>query len=465
MDLPPPPFFTTTVLPFPYFYSQNPFVREVVSSHDGAVRLINSTAASPLVGYQLAFDDEPVPTGPPDALAPITGRRRVAVFDAMRHAVEERPVWTRRGLVNHMVKTTGLPLTENRLKQYFAHVCYQFKGGPWRDTLVRYGVDPRTDPAYRQYQTMQFKLHKYEDRRTAYWHTVEEDVGAESRATTAEGGARRGKHVATPLESAEAAAAGGGAATASGSSVLHHRKDTHVFDGRSYCDDGKVWQVCDLHDNVLAKLLSEAPIRSECERMGAGWYRQGSWAKARAIMKTKLLAIRFGRFVDDDSFQDSLAVPDETPRVGAMRSINIPVPNIDLTLEELTSITSRANHGKPGRRRLRGMNSMTVPLFVTKKASGNAVSEKALNKDGSRETHGDEKGERGVVEDDDGVEDEEDDKDEVGDMDEDDEIDDDDENQEDGEGEEFDEDEDEEEEETARLGGIEDETMKDVDDV
>ncbi|CAK7567594.1 MAG: tau 95 subunit of transcription factor TFIIIC [Sporothrix epigloea] len=465
VDLPPPPFFTTTVLPFPYFYSQNPFVREVVSSHDGAVRLINSTAASPLVGYQLAFDDEPVPTGPPDALAPITGRRRVAVFDAMRHAVEERPVWTRRGLVNHMVKTTGLPLTENRLKQYFAHVCYQFKGGPWRDTLVRYGVDPRTDPAYRQYQTMQFKLHKYEDRRTAYWHTVEEDVGAESRATTAEGGARRGKHVATPLESAEAAAAGGGAATASGSSVLHHRKDTHVFDGRSYCDDGKVWQVCDLHDNVLAKLLSEAPIRSECERMGAGWYRQGSWAKARAIMKTKLLAIRFGRFVDDDSFQDSLAVPDETPRVGAMRSINIPVPNIDLTLEELTSITSRANHGKPGRRRLRGMNSMTVPLFVTKKASGNAVSEKALNKDGSRETHGDEKGERGVVEDDDGVEDEEDDKDEVGDMDEDDEIDDDDENQEDGEGEEFDEDEDEEEEETARLGGIEDETMKDVDDV
>ncbi|CAK7265304.1 tau 95 subunit of transcription factor TFIIIC [Sporothrix epigloea] len=472
VDLPPPPFFTTTALPFPYFYSQNPFVKEVVSSHDGAVRLVNSTAASPIVGYQLAFDDEPVPTGPPAALDPITGRRRVAILDAMRQAVEERPIWTRRGLVNRMVAATGLPLTENRLKPYFAHVCYQFKGGPWRDTLVRYGIDPRTDPACRQYQTMQFKLHKFEDRRTAFWHTVEEDPDAVPQATTTttvEEGARLGKHIATPLESAEAAAAGGGAASAPAAPSLHHRRDTHVFDGRSYCDDGKVWQVCDLHDAVLSKLLSEAPVRPECERMGAGWYHQGSWAKARAIMKTKLLAIRFGRFVDDAGFDETLTLPNETPRIGAMRSINIPVPNINLTLKEMTAITSRANHGKPGGRRLRGMNSMTVPLFFAKKsgaaakAAGDRGGERALEADRSRE-----QGDEAITQREDGAaQDEEDDQDEIGDMDEDDEPDEDgDDQQEDGEGEEFDEEdeEDEEAEDTARLGDTQDEVMRDVED-
>ncbi|CAK7216404.1 tau 95 subunit of transcription factor TFIIIC [Sporothrix bragantina] len=471
VDLPPPPFFTTMGLPFPYFYTQNPFVREVVSSHDGAVRLVNSTAASPLAGYLLAFDEEPIPTEPPQALAPISGRRRVAILDAMRRAVEERPVWTRRGLINHMIAATGLPLTENRLKQYFGHVCYQFKGGPWRDTLVRYGVDPRTDPSCRQYQTMQFKLHKHEGRKAAYWHTVEEDPIAQE--ATAEEGGRRGKHVAMPLETADAAAAGGGTAAATDASSMQHRKDTHIFDGHSYCDDGKIWQVCDLHDPVLSKLLSEAPVRPECERMGAGWYHQGTWAKARAIMKIKLVAIRFGRFVDDASFTDSLAVPNETPKVGSIRSINIPVPNLNLTPEELTAISSRAYHGKPERRRKRGMNSLSVPLFIAKKSvdatSKSVGDERGEAESGTDGTSGQQGDEQGGV-DGDSAEDGEDEGNEIGDMDEDDEADEEgDDNQEDGEGEEYDEEEDEDEEENeegkAERIAIKEEIMEDVEGV
>ncbi|CAK7224263.1 tau 95 subunit of transcription factor TFIIIC [Sporothrix curviconia] len=472
VDLPPPPFFTSMGLPFPYFYTQNPFVREVVSSHDGAVRLVNSTAASPLAGYLLAYDEEPVPTAPPQALAPITGRRRVAILDAMRRAVEERPVWTRRGLINHMTAATGLPLTENRLKQYFGHVCYQFKGGPWRDTLVRYGVDPRTDPACRQYQTMQFKLHKHEGRKAAYWHTVEEDPATE--AVAAENGAgRRGKHVAILLETADAVAAGAGTATAPASSSMQSRKDTHVFDGRGYCDDGKIWQVCDLYDPVLAKLLAEAPVRPECERMGAGWYHQGTWAKARAIMKIKLVAIRFGRFVDDSSFGDSLAVPNETPRVGAIRSINIPVPNLNLTPEELTAISSRAYHGKPERRRKRGMNSLSVPLFIAKK-SGDATTKATGDGGGEavsgRDSRGGEQRDgQGQDEGDDGVEDAEDEENEIADMDEDDEVDEEGEDdQGDREGEEYDEEEeggeDDEVEQAGRVA-IKEEIMEDVEGV
>ncbi|CAK7202089.1 tau 95 subunit of transcription factor TFIIIC [Sporothrix eucalyptigena] len=463
VDLPPPPFFTSLTMPFNYFYTQNPFVREVVSSHDGAVRLVNSTAASPLAGYLLAFDEEPVPTGPPPALAPITGRRRIAILDAMRRAVEERPVWTRRGLINRMTAITGLPLTENRLKQYFGHVCYQFKGGPWRDTLVRYGVDPRIDPECRQYQTMQFKLHKHEERKDAHWHYVEEVAGEEP----SEGGERRGRHVATPLETADAAAAGAGDGTTDASPAsMRHRKDTHIFDGRSYCDDGKIWQVCDLHDPVLSKFLAEAPVRPECERMGAGWYHQGTWAKARAIMKIKLVAIRFGRIVDDASFNDSLAVPNETPKLGALRSINIPVPNLNLTPEETTVISSRAYHGKPERRRKRGMNSMSVPLFIAKR-SGEASKEageggkEAASSSSHGDTQNDEQREGGEIGE--GAEEDGEEENELGDMDEDDDAEEEgDENQD--EVEEDDEDDEEEEDEDARAEriAIKEEIMDDM---
>ncbi|EPE05062.1 transcription factor tau subunit sfc1 [Ophiostoma piceae UAMH 11346] len=384
VDLPPPPFFTSHMLPFPYFYTQNPFVREV-STSDGNVRLVNSTASAAVAGYLLGFDEEPVPTSPPPGLAAITGRRRM-ILDAMQRAVDERPVWTRRGLVNHMRAATGLPFTENRLKQYFAHVCYQFKGGPWRDSLVRYGVDPRKDPSCRQYQTVFFKLHYQEDRKGACWHSVRERDAALGE-TAADGAADngtdkeaadhiKGVHIITPvtaeaINNSTATATTTTPATGNESSgPTRVRPDTHIFDGRSYCDDGKIWQVCDITDPLLVSIVADAPQRPTCELVSAGWFHHGTWAKFRAVMKTKLLAIRFGRLIDDVRYESSVStVPHETPRL-VPRSIKVPVPDLNLTPEEETLITHKMYHGRPKKRlRRRGYTSVSVPILATQRAA------------------------------------------------------------------------------------------------
>lgn len=370
IDLPAPPFFTSQTLPFSYSYSQNPFVREVVSGHDGAVRLINSTAANTVAGYLLAFDELPVPTAPPPGLAPIVGRRRLGILEAMRQALVERPVWTRRALVNHMAAKMNLPFTENRLKQYFVHCCYQFKGGPWRDSLVRYGTDPRSDPSFRQYQTLLFKLHRHVERKEGYyWHSlVDAEEGAEELPADGEQqeeGVRKGWHVTTPLTTDTAPPAG--AVTQGDGVPITQRRDTHIFDGRNYCDDGKIWQVCDLHDPILRKLLADAPPRPTCERLGSGWYHQGTWAQARAIMKIRLLSIRFGRILDEASFAPTLAVPPQTPRMGTVRTIKVPVPNLELTAEENAVITMRVYHGRPKKRVRQRVTSVTLPIFTEKR--------------------------------------------------------------------------------------------------
>ncbi|OAA66838.1 RNA polymerase 3 transcription factor [Niveomyces insectorum RCEF 264] len=368
VDLPAPPFFTTQTLPFSYFYSQNPFVREVAAA-DGAVQLVNSTAATAARGYFLKFDHEPIPTAPPPTLPAMAGRHQQAVLAAMRQAVAERPVWTRRGLVSHMSAAMGLPFTENRLKPYFAHVCYQFKGGPWRDTLVRYGVDPRKDPAHRQYQTLLFQLHQQADRKRACWYSLrpaggggEEEEGRSANAS-AEVNAN-----ADPSTAAKTATQALSVPLSPGKG----RQDTHIFDGRSYCDDGKIWQVCDITDPVLAAMLADAPVRPTCDLASTGWYHQGTWAKAKAIMKTKLMAVRFGRDVDASAFRRALAIGDATPRLG-VRSIKVPVPDLHLTPEEAALNAMKTYHGQPRKReRRRGVTSFSVPVLTQQQRNATA---------------------------------------------------------------------------------------------
>jgi len=133
VDILPPPIFTHMSLPFNYYYSQNPYVR---TTEDG--NTINTTAVKQ-VGYFISADD-PAPTGPqlpPD----VTDARTMEIIAQLEEAFRYRPVWTRRSLLNHLA---GKLRNWNELKKYLNYTAYQFKGGPWRDGVVPYGIDPRT---------------------------------------------------------------------------------------------------------------------------------------------------------------------------------------------------------------------------------------------------------------------------------------------------------------------------------
>ncbi|KAJ4024490.1 tau 95 subunit of transcription factor TFIIIC [Fusarium irregulare] len=294
VDIIPPPMFTHMSLPFNYQYSQNPYVR---ATEDGGT--INTTAVKQ-VGYFIGAED-PSPTEPqlpPD----MTDPRMVEIMAELEDAFEERPIWTRRSLLNHL---GGKLKNWNELKKYLNYAAYQFKGGPWRDGVVQYGIDPRTDPKYRIYQTLMFKLPKQKRaQRGQTWKSLR-------------------KVQMGPLKE-----------------FLEELSESHVFDGETFHTDGKVWQVCDITDPLLKELFENAAIRPEWDP-SSGWYHGGLWAKVKAIMKTKLVAIQFDRHLTREDFAMTLETGDKTPVRSNQATFHLPLPNLRLTDEELTQLRGR----------------------------------------------------------------------------------------------------------------------------
>ncbi|KAL6876041.1 RNA polymerase III transcription factor IIIC subunit domain-containing protein [Trichoderma longibrachiatum] len=294
VDIIPPPIFTHMSLPFNYFYSQNPYVRW---TEDGGT--VNTTAVKQ-VGHFIGTEDA-APTGPqipPD----MTDPRMVEVIAQLEEAFEDRPVWTRRSLLNHLA---GKLRNWNELKKYLNYTAYQFKGGPWRDGVVPYGIDPRTDPKYRIYQTLMFKLPKQK--------RAKKDQTWQSLRRVQMG---RTKEFVQELSA------------------------SHIFDGETYHTDGKVWQVCDITDPLLRELLDNAEVRPTWD-VSSGWYHGGLWAKVKAIMKTKLVAIQFGRRLTKEDFAPTLQCGDQTPIRSTSATFHLPLPNLHLTKEELTLLRGR----------------------------------------------------------------------------------------------------------------------------
>ena len=286
IDVLPPPVLTHLSLPFIYNYAQNPYVR---TTKDGMT--FNATAVKQ-VGYFIAADD-PAPTGPQEE-PDLTDPRLVEVLGDLDEAFQFRPIWTRRSLMNHL----GTKLRSwNELKRYLNYRAYQFKGGPWRDVVVPYGVDPRTDPKYRIYQTLMFKLQKNA--------RPENALQRFSLFGDQDG-------ITPPTES-------------------------HLFDGETYYLDGKVWQVCDITDPLLKQLFDDAAIRGERDSI-SGWYHGGLWAKAKAIMKTKLVAIRFSRQLTRHDFASIMQAGDRTPTKSTTGVESMRLPNLGLTRDELTEM-------------------------------------------------------------------------------------------------------------------------------
>ena len=142
-----------------------------------------------------------------------------------RRLLEERPIFSRRALINALPKEEWDTTGPNLAKHLYEYCGYSFTSGPWRDAIIRFGVDPRKDPDCRKYQTMMFMLENEPKDSRAKYNRTKADKREDDQIS---------------------------------------REKSHLFDGKSVSKDGKVWQVCDIVDPFLVSILATTNLRKEC---------------------------------------------------------------------------------------------------------------------------------------------------------------------------------------------------------
>lgn len=159
------------------------------------------------------YDADPVPIGAPPWLVPEeqTDAFTKKMIAQLRVLLVARPVITRRAAFNALQEGTIADL-----RHALPYAGYMFKSGPWRDALVVFGTDPRTEVKYAQYQTFFFQLKGIANIPEQRYYRLPKAINAAERP-----------------------------------------RDSHVFDGRTVQTDGSIWQMCDLKDPELIPLLEQ----------------------------------------------------------------------------------------------------------------------------------------------------------------------------------------------------------------
>jgi general transcription factor 3C polypeptide 5 (transcription factor C subunit 1) len=142
-ELIPPPVLSTASLPQPYSYTarrSNKSSTKLPKSEDAYL----STAVGDL--------DHRYQSSPPQTLPPLPTQPKQlqALVPILSQLFRTRPLWTRRALINTIPATNKT----THLRAALPYIAFWIRAGPWKDTLCRYGTDPRTSPAYAIYQTI-----------------------------------------------------------------------------------------------------------------------------------------------------------------------------------------------------------------------------------------------------------------------------------------------------------------------
>ncbi|KAJ5626616.1 hypothetical protein N7528_004043 [Penicillium herquei] len=277
-DLIPPPSLSNERIPFFYMYRQNPGVKQTMGE-SGQMITVNTQQAEKVRTHLISHDVTEVPSKPQESLPPIdtldVGLR--ATIDLLRELFDRRPAWTRRAIRNHLQSDEQRYL----LRLAIPYVGYIFRAGPWRDAIVKLGIDPRTDPKYREYQTFMFRLLPREAE-------LDRDSGSRRNPWT-----RLDPEVLPFSEN----------------------RDSYIFTGNlPIRADGRIWMICDIVDPLIRgllfpsenkdpRILDHGPhLRETCESVSDGWFGNGLLAKVKVIMRTKIAALIDGLEPTNDDF-------------------------------------------------------------------------------------------------------------------------------------------------------------------
>ncbi|KZP24581.1 hypothetical protein FIBSPDRAFT_1042044 [Athelia psychrophila] len=260
----PPPLFSRQGIPQNYNFKAN--IASMVSTTVDEVtgeehkRLVNRWRWKGFGPANILFADAAVPSEPPPNVAAMREQMDQALLKRVEALFEERFVWTRASIFNQFTPLEARDIHNSKV--LLPLVCYVFQDGPWRDTLIRFGYDPRRDPGARVFQRL-------------YFRNMSHPIERVSIITRREG------HAAADT------ARDGGAGDVD-------RKTAHIFDGVRLTQETAAFQLCDIHDPMLREMIkSEEDVREVCDER-EGWYSTDAYEQIKVVLRHKFFSLLEG---------------------------------------------------------------------------------------------------------------------------------------------------------------------------
>ncbi|KAH9998354.1 RNA polymerase III transcription factor IIIC subunit-domain-containing protein [Russula vinacea] len=259
----PPPIFSRQGIPQNYNFKANPmstvttFVDETTGEEKE--RLINKGRWKGFGPTSVSFAEKGVPTKPPSNVEEVRSQYDQSLVQRLEELFRTRPIWTRAALLNQFTPAQAREIQNSKV--LLPLTCYVFGDGPWRDTMVRFGFDPRQDPQARFYQKL-------------YFRNLNHPIGRASVVSRR----REGRTSVAPINRSSAEQA-------------RDDRRSHIFDGVTLSSDTAAFQLCDITDPMLKEMIDEEEdIRESCNERD-GWFTSRALERIKAVLRHKFFAL------------------------------------------------------------------------------------------------------------------------------------------------------------------------------
>ncbi|KZT13135.1 uncharacterized protein LAESUDRAFT_754139 [Laetiporus sulphureus 93-53] len=276
----PPPLFSRQSIPQNYNYKSNPasIVTTVIDEETGEEkkRLINRMRWKGFGPISISFTDKGVPDKPSPSVEEQRDKADQELLKRLQQLFEQRPIWTRAAIYNQFLPFEVREIINSKF--LLPLVSYVFQDGPWRDTQIRFGYDPREDREARFYQRL-------------YFRNVNHPIVRPSVVS---------KRQEVRVESAQNRTG----------EVREEDRRSHIFDGITITGETAAFQLCDIHDPMLKEMIAdEEDLRDTCNERD-GWYSTHAFERIKTVLRHKFFSLLGGHIATREECE-ALLVPQE----------------------------------------------------------------------------------------------------------------------------------------------------------
>ncbi|KAF7985190.1 hypothetical protein HWV62_7796 [Athelia sp. TMB] len=285
----PPPLFSRQGIPQNYNFKANPSSMVTTQIDDATgeehKRLVNKWRWKGFGPATIVFTEPVAPTEPPQNVATMRAQQDQLLLNRLKDLFAERAVWTRASLFNQFTPQEARDIHNSKV--LLPLVCWVFQDGPWRDTLIRFGYDPRQHPAARVFQRLYFRNMNHPILKTSIIARREGRLAA-----------ARDDSLGEP-----------------------DRKTAHIFDGVRVTQETAAFQLCDIHDPMLMEMInSEDDVRESCDERD-GWYSTTAYEQIKVVLRHKFFSLLEGYVPSQEECEALLQAHDESGKTKSGRPI------------------------------------------------------------------------------------------------------------------------------------------------